>query len=228
MSQIHTLKITGEELDKRLDQIPQIKERLDNLLYEKIAINSFSVSKKVAEIGSTVSSVTLEWHCNKTPTTLKIDCVTDGVTDSVTISPPTQIGEKEYSNITKNTSWKITATGEHGETANEPANLYFYNGVYYGVAEAQNSYDSAFVRNLTKTLRGSKLTSFNVNADDGQYIYYCLPTSMGECDFTVNGFTGGFSLVATIEFINGSDYHEDYYIYRSDNANLGNTKVTVS
>ena len=54
-----------------------------------------------------------------------------------------------------------------------------------------------------------------------------VPTRFGVPKFTVGGFEGGFSLVATIDFTNSSNYTEPYNIYKSENSNLGNTTVNV-
>jgi hypothetical protein len=54
-----------------------------------------------------------------------------------------------------------------------------------------------------------------------------VPSRFGTCAFTVGGFTGGFQMIATIAFTNASGYTENYDIYRSDYAKLGNTTVTV-
>lgn len=99
--------------------------------------------------------------------------------------------------------------------------------MYYGAAAAPSAIDSGFIRGLAKTLRSSKLSSFTVTAGAGQYIYYCVPKRFGTCSFTVGGFDGGFDLAATVSFTNGSGYTEDYYVYRSTNAGLGNTTVGV-
>ena len=37
-----------------------------------------------------------------------------------------------------------------------------------------------------------------------------------------------FQKVATIEFTNASGYKENYDIYKSDNANLGNTTILLN
>ena len=108
--------------------------------------------------------------------------------------------------------------------------------MYIGVAAFPSEINSAFLLDtdkFTKTLTGSRVTSFTKNAGSGQYIWYALPKSIGKCSFKVGGFEGGFSLVTFnsndyFSFTNASGYSEDYYVYRSDNAALGNTSVTVA
>jgi hypothetical protein len=50
---------------------------------------------------------------------------------------------------------------------------------------------------------------------------------MGACSFKVGGFDGGFDLVATLAYTNEYGHIEQYYIYRSANAGLGETSVEV-
>jgi hypothetical protein len=209
-------EVEDAAFDKRVDYL---EEKVADLLYVPISVSSFTNSVGTVEIGSTVESVTLNWSLNKVAVKAEID------NESVATS---QNGSLTLSGLSlkSNNSWTIKATDERNHTASKSTSVTFLNGVYYGTAVG-TFIDSVFVRSLTKTLRGNKLTSFSANAGASQYIWYCLPTRFGKCSFTVNGFTGGFSLVDTIEFENASGYTESYYIYRSDNANLGSTSVTV-
>ena len=83
------------------------------------------------------------------------------------------------------------------------------------------------INSLTKQLSNSKNRTITVNAGAGEYIFYCVPSRLGACSFNVGGFDGGFSKVATVNFTNSDNYAENYDIYKSDNANLGNTNVTI-
>ena len=212
---------TSADTEKRLTDL---EKAVDDINYKEIIITSFSASPSTAEMGSKVTSIALTWGVNKTPTALTLDGSALGVNDkSKTVT----------GTFTANKSWKLKATDERGATAEKTTSLTFLNGIYYGVAEEPNTYDSAFLldgidRGLTKTLRNSKLTSFSESAGGDEYIYYCLPKRMGTCSFKVGGFDGGFTLVDTIAFTNAFGYSEDYFIYRSDNTGLGQTTVTVS
>lgn len=190
--------------------------------YQNIAITTFYASKSTYEMGETVTSVTLNWNTNKIPTALTLDGNTIDVTKkSETVTDFVNMNSQKK-------SWTLTATGENGETDTKTAEISFLNGVYYGEAEEPAEYNSEFILGLTKTLRSTYISSFLADAGEGKYIYYCLPARMGERSFKVGGFDGGFSLVATIDFTNSKGYTESYYIYRSDNAALGSTSVTVS
>lgn len=209
---------SSAELEQRL---AELENAVSDINYEAIAISSFSANPSTAELNSMVSSVTLSWKTNKTPTSLTFD----GVAIDASSTSKTVTGT-----FTSAKTWTLAATDERGATATKTATLSFLNAVYYGAASAAETYDSYFVRGLgNKNLRSSKLTSFSVNADSSEkYIYYCLPTRMGTCSFNVGGFDGGFSLIETISFENEYGYTENYYIYQSDNAGLGQTTVKVS
>lgn len=188
--------------------------------YKPITINSFTNDKNTLEMGIKVTEVTLNWTLSKNPKTMMID------SESIT---PVSTRTKTYSgqNITTNKTYTLKVTDEKDATVTKTTSISFVNGVYWGAKEAPESYDSAFVLGLTKGLQGSKGKTFTVDAAAGQNIFYALPTRYGACTFNVGGFDGGFTKVATIEFTNASGYKESYDIYKSVNAGLGSTTVTV-
>ena len=209
------------EVDESLGNInDQITQIIEDINYVEIAIESFTNSVgSVVEIGSSLSNIALAWSLNKAATALTLDGnVISASEDGTTIAGP----------VTSTKTWTLVATDDRGATASATTRINFYNGVYYGVGVASDVYDSDFILAFTRVLRGSKLPQFEVNAGADEYIYYCLPVSYGNCTFTVGGFTGGFELVATIPFTNASGYEQSYNIYRSVNADLGDTVVNVS
>lgn len=203
-----------------------IESALDDLLYEAIAISSFTNTVGTVEIGSTVDECTFKWATNKTPATLTLggDSIDVNLT-SITLTEMsltlTAVGSKSYS---------LVATDEREASASKSTSIYFYNGVYCGVSsetEAENI-DSDFILALTKYLQNSKAKTFTVEPGEGEYIFYALPTRLGTPTFYVGGFEGGFDLLATIDFTNASGFTESYDVYKSTNANLGSTSVTIS
>lgn len=200
-----------------------VQAALDDLLYEEIAISSFTNTVGTVEIGTTVDSCTFKWAINKTPTTLtlageSLDITLTSYTKSDMGLSKTAVGSQSYT---------LVATDDRDASSSKSTSIYFYNGVYYGVGDT-DSVDSDFILAMTKTLQNSKTKSFTVTAGSGQYIYYALPTRLGTPTFYVGGFEGGFSLDATIDFTNSSGFTESYNIYKSTNANLGSTTVSAS
>lgn len=218
--------------DELSQDVETLKTQVADLMYVPIAVESFTSSVNTVEKGITVTETLLSWVLNKIP-----ERITIGSNEPT----PVKTGSLKLENleITKNHDLWIVATDERGTQASKKVTINFYNGVYYGVSAIPETYDSAFIIALgksgKKTLRSSKLSPFSVTAGEGEYIYYCLPKSMGACSFKVGGFDGGFELVATLEdtddsanaYENEHGHREAYYIYRSTNAGLGATTVEV-
>lgn len=215
-----------------------IKKYIDDLFgdltYEKIKVNSFSASPNTVEVGSTVSSVTLNWTLSKMPVTLTVA----GETETSALS-----GSKTITgSFTTNQTWPISATDagsahNPAHTATGSATLKFLNKAYWGVSAEPQSIDSAFVNGLPTTTTGnsalttSKARSITVNAGasgSGLYVWYAIPESFGTPVFASGGFTGGFRLAATFEHTNESGYKTSYTVWRSDNDGLGNTTINIS
>lgn len=194
-------------------------DRLDNLEYKPMAITSFSVTPgPVFEIGSTVDSLTFSWAFNKTPKTVTLN--NEAVDNTLTGKELTGLGLKT------NRSYTLVAEDNRGGSATKVVSVSFLHGVYYGAAAVVA--ESADILNLTKRLQSNKVITFTANAGVSQYLWYCLPTAYGAPNFNVGGFDGGFKKVATIDFTNASGNVTQYDIWKSDNANLGNTTVKVS
>lgn len=215
-------------LGRYADEMEAIHDAITNFTYEEISITSFGHDAGTKEYGEVVSSVNLSWETNKTPTTLILEG--EGINEDRQYEVHVRGDAMSGLSITKDTvhSWKLTATDERGVVAEKTTSITFCNGIYHGAAAAPANYDSAFVLGLKKELRSNKLPSFTETAGAGQYIFYCLPVRMGTCTFKVGVFEGGFELVNTLSFTNASGYSENYYIYKSVNANLGETTVNVS
>lgn len=179
-------------------------------------ISSISVAPNISQMGSTVSPK-LTW--NYTHSTIKSQTINNAAIDAT-------LRTKTFTGVTATTTYTLAATSNSDVKKSKSATITFANGVYYGKSTT-STYDSALINSLTKQLSNSKGRTITVNAGAGEYIFYCIPSRLGACSFNVGGFDGGFSKVATIEFTNSDNYAEKYDIYKSDNANLGNTNVTI-
>lgn len=179
-------------------------------------ISSISVAPNIAQMGSTVSPK-LTW--NYTHSTIKSQTINNETIEKT-------LRTKTFTGVTTTTTYTLVATSNSGVQKSKTATITFANGVYYGKSTT-STYDSALINSLTKQLSTTKNRTITVNAGAGEYIYYCVPSRLGACSFNVGGFDGGFSKVVTIDFTNSDNYKEKYDIYKSDNANLGNTNVTI-
>lgn len=206
-----------------IDTVSQSLEATNKKLEELLAggggvspIADLSVTPSIAEMGSTVSSLILRWSYNR-------DIVKQTLNGEVI---DVSLREKRITEpIRTTTIFKLIGYLESGQVS-KSSTLEFCNGIYYGKSSS-TIYDDDLVKSLTKKLSNSKSRNLTVNAGKGEYIYYCLPSRLGEPTFVVGGFEGGFDRVAVIDFTNNSNFTEPYYIYRSAHPNLGNTEITV-
>ena len=189
-------------------EIIQIKARLDALEYEDIKINSFTAVPSLCELGSN-NTITLAWGVNKTPTSQTINGTT--VSGSST----------SYEGVTSNITYTL-GVGDGQTTDSKSVSVSFANQIYWGADSDLNN-----ITSLTKTLSNTKTRTINVTAVTGEYIIYALPTRLGQVTFYVEGFEGGFEPPVEKALTNESGYRENYYVYRSTNANLGATTVEV-
>ena len=216
--------ITDEKLNKIELQLLKYANALNEheailqeLLYVPISISSLSLSKSVVEIGDVLSGLVVTWAYNKEDiVSQKFNGLEVGIDD------------REYTeteDITSNKTYTLEVS-DGKNTTTKSTTVKFLNGKYYGVAQ-EGTYDSDFIKGLTKVLAENKNGNFTVNCGENEFIYFCIPTRFGTPRFSVGGFEGGFFKVDTIEFTNNFGYSENYDIYRSDNSSLGNTTVNV-
>lgn len=195
-----------------------VNDRIDNL---DVVTTPFTItlssSKTSAEYGETINSFKLTWSYSKDILSQKInDSLIDNTLRTITLEGP----------YTTDTTFKLDVVDKNNESHSKSVKLSFYNGIYYGTSSSI-SYDSSLISSLTKILSNNIARNITVNAADGEYIYYCIPTRLGTPTFIIGGFEGGLEKVNTISYENGYGYTEDYDIYRSDISGLGNTTITV-
>ena len=189
-------------------QIVDILQRLDALEYKAINIQSFTASPATIERGSN-STVNLTWALNKQATTQTIN------------GQAVQGTSMQVTGISETTAFRLDVSD--GDTsATKTATVTAANQIYYGVDS-----DLSDVTNLTKVLSNNPERTITVNAGAGQYIIYAIPARLGDVEFWVENFEGGFEDPVTQNLTNASGYTEAYKVYRSTNATLGETTVEV-
>ena len=215
-------RITAAKLNKIEDGIDGVNIDINELkskvwdIQNPFDISSISINPNISQMGSTVSPK-LTW--NYTHSTVKSQTINNEAIENT-------LRTKTFTGVTTTTTYTLAATSNSNVEKSKSATITFANGVYYGKSTT-STYDSALISGLTKQLSNSKDRTITVNAGAGEYIFYCIPSRLGACSFNVGGFDGGFSKVATVNFTNSDNYQENYDIYKSDNANLGNTNVTI-
>lgn len=188
--------------------IIDIKQRLDALEYKDIQINTFTATPSMSEMGST-QTITLAWSLNKIATSQDIN------------GSPVSGNSKQFDDVVNRQTYTLDVSdGQSSATKTVAAN--FANRVYYGAAA-----DITNVTALTNVLSNDSARTITVDAGIGKYIIYAIPARLGDVTFFVNGFEGGFETAVEQTLTNASGYQEIYKVYRSTNANLGNTTVEI-
>lgn len=202
----------------------EYKKIVDDLNYTKIAINSMTATNSNNEIGATVTDTDVAWTLNKTPKTQKIKFSSEAEE-----SLGADVRSKSYTgkSVQSNSIIKLTVTDERDAEVSRQVTIQFQPKVYYGVSADPNALDSSVINALTGVLASSKARTFSANAGEGEYIVYIIPSSFGTPTFNVGGFDGGFKKTKTIEHTNASGYKQNYDVWQSVNAALGQTSVTV-
>lgn len=185
-----------------------IRARLDALEYKPIAINTFAAAPPVNEIGSS-QTITLGWSLNKTATSMNIN------------GTPVTGNTAQFTGVTSSTNYTLNVSDDQ-TSASRSAYVTFANRVYYGAAA-----DLATVTSLSSILSNDPERTITVTAGEDEYIVYAIPARLGDVTFFVSGFEGGFEEPETQTLTNQSGYQETYKVYRSTNANLGNTTVEI-
>ena len=192
------------------------------------------------EIGYTVKS-TFTWKFDK-----KLDSLTVGGVDYDT---PIEEGSvyKEFT-TTGEGSRSFTITGIHNGTYGEEKatntwNYNFRNKVYYGCLALPDDgiIDSTFIKKLSKSAFATSYKNSGFNLGDtstDKYIWYAFPArfvdTYGEPVFTMGGYEGGFNKIEDADvyigdgFTNSQNFTESYCVYRSTNAGVGDSPITVS
>lgn len=195
-----------------------IRDDIADLKYIEIKINSFSNDINIAEMGSTVNNVLLTWSINKTAKTLTIDGETvTGSSKQIT-----------NANLKTNKTYSLKAVDERDKSATATTTIYFYNGILWG-SSAEGTYNSDFINSLSKSVLSNTRARTITVTTNANYIYYALPTRLGNPSFVMNNFTTFFEKVgSSIMRTNQSGYTEAYDLWRSPNSYTGNITVIVS
>lgn len=197
-------------------EIEAIKEELGNMTFIPIEITSFEHQLGVVEKGSVLEEIDLYWTATKAPISLKLDDASVGITNPI----------KKVVSLSEDTIFTLVASdGKTQDTAQ--TSVLFADGIYYGDSSA-TTYDNSFVVGLNKILSTDKVHTVTVNADGlDKHIFIAAPAAQ-TCTFKVGGFEGGFHEVETLDYTNIHNRTTSYKIYKSDNANLGTTTVTIT
>jgi hypothetical protein len=186
-----------------------------------------TVDSKTVEIGSTIVSI-FTWKFSKLPDTLSIGGVTQ--------ETPTQEGTTEEQRFTSLEEGEETFTisgvyaGPYGnEKAFKTWTYNFQNKRYTGYAAEPAIIDGGFIKSLRDSeFATDRVKTFSLNDNTaGKYIWYAYPARFNSAKFTMGGYSGGFEEPMVIEVTNEAGFAENYYLYRSTEAGVGNLDIIV-
>lgn len=195
--------------------ITTVGEALDQLLYKELTIKS-KVTPSIAERGEIIPEVEFSWEYNKNIISQKLD--------NIDISP--DIRSITLSNIRQTISKSLWAT-DGKSTKTTTMAIQFKLASYYGVSNKTTITSDDIINSFTRDFNFQKGSSVTITAQDNQYIYFMLPKSMGQVQFYVGGFEGGFQVVDSNFQFTKNGATSRYILYRSDNPGLGTTTINT-
>ena len=137
-------------------------------------------------------------------------------------------------------SIRIVVTGQDGNTDQIDHSVRIENNIRWGKSSQSSLIQSS---DLVSGLTNSALISepdyeFLVSSSEGEYIFFCYPTRLGQSNQSINNAAyGGMGLQGSrripgqspVLLTNDLGFSEPFYVYRSENASLGsNLKVRIS
>lgn len=103
------------------------------------------------------------------------------------------------------------------------------NRLYYGKTTKTSGYNETDVEGLVNNPISNDNTQIwsSITTGSGEYMLFAFPKRLTPSIplFCIGGFEGGFESPETVGVTNVNGWSEDYYVWRSTNANLGATIV---
>ncbi len=194
-----------------LNNIANMSNLLDELLkFHPLSVNVSVTPNQFSKL-STVTNYVVKWttnYSNITNTKIYINDILQNIDTKDNTFTIRNV------NITNNVTIKIEVTNPKG-TATGTATITGYYPLFYGT-NSNYQWDQ-------NVLLNSESGTVTVNAGINDYIWFFSPK---ELTFWVGGFEGGFEKQQNINILDNNNKSISYYVYKSDNKNLGNTKVT--
>lgn len=198
------------------------------------AISSFSVSGATIEVGqqSNTPSFSASYSLapDATPGSIVLTDNEGNPAKDVTGTPSSFTSDYNFVKNAPGTSVSFTLTAKRGSmTKTASTSLSWQPRLYWGVG-LPGTYTDAFIRALSgSTLKNARAHTFTANAGAGQKIFFCYRAALGEAEFSVGGFSGGFfKAAASVPVTNVHGWTDNYAVWESNNFNLGSTTVAVT
>ena len=193
-------------------------------------ITGFSPGVAVLEVGASVISPNFGATYNRTPDTATLTDDEGTPAKDVSGTPLAFTSDATFLKTANNDSVLFTLSAtEDGDPDARNTSIAWQPRTFIGVDVDGLSTEADIESLSTQQLDSNRQTTFNITAGAGQHIYYAFPSSYGTPTFFVGGFEGGFVLQAgAVSVTNAFGVTQTYDLWKSTNANLGNTTVVVT
>ena len=204
---------SADEISYHNPDYPTVQDALDKLLYVAPVINSFSGGGNY-EIGSTITSVNLQWNLNKT---VKTQTLNQGIGS---INPDLRSYKHDNLNIKSYTRYTLTVN-DGTTSVSRNTDINFMPKRYWGVSPKE-SLNNADILALSSELSTSRNQTRTFNCSGGKYFYLVIKTSYcNGIQFKVGGLSFSALTVETLQLTNASGYVDSYNVYRPNDIQTG-------
>jgi len=165
---------------------------------------------------------------------------------NLTLSTPftTQVTAEDTDYPTsKDTYIRFTLTASDGvdNDSTKYTQIYFRNNIFWGALNKASGFTEADVEGLSNSeISNDQTRTMSINAGAGEYLVFAFPSSYTSIpdgtDYETDGGTGflfnsiacGFSAPETVSITNSAGFTENYKVYASTVANLGNHNLVTT
>lgn len=230
----------AEQDDAIIARTEALEKRFKAMDYGDGITLSFAQKAGTKEKGSVITAVPLEWSYGKAEYLVSQELngvvLPLGQRSMTATTWPNEPDRALAITMDSNTwpTWTIKATDSEDKVVTKSVhNFTFQNRVYYGTAAdprvSGGEINSAFVKSLqNRPLSSGKVSSINVNAGAGEYVWYCVPKWMGKRTFSYNNNEVTFDEYEVAVTLADNVTTETYYVYRNANPGLGNMTLGVN
>ena len=124
--------------------------------------------------------------------------------------------------------FQLSGTDGTDTSVSTESAIYFRNYIRYGVVSGPGTYTSTDINALAGTISNDQTRSVALNSTAGSYLLFAFPaayTDLNAGGFIFNSVRCPFESKATVSVINGSNFTENYDVYRSTSTGLGNSTL---
>ena len=232
-----TLIVKSDNVSYDNPEFTNITEAVNSLIYEKSGllseyIENFSISPSIVEIGSTVTSITFNYHINNNEYSNLTKAEINNGIGEVPINGNTYIATGL--SINQDTEYKFTLTNNTMNIGEKITDIKFDKKIYYGINNNIISlptdilsFDSVFVEDNEDNIYKKKLILNNGNG----FLYIAIPSTLGISidDISINDFKDSNWETSELNFTNASGHSEMYTLFRSGYThNVSNYNIFIN